>query len=256
MSRIYALANQKGGVGKTTTAINVAACIAEAGARVLLVDFDPQANATTGLGLRPPRGRSTYDLLHGASMRDIIVERGGEIGRHGDLAGRGVELDVDVHLIARGNAGARAVLGAHRQHEHPVHGGHRGAVGVPADGDAHRRTLARPEGGDDLGRHADAGGRLTAELDRRLESHDVFSRMFRQRSDGFRGADSSVVPRRAPVQNNRMRRSRRPDNVGVWTHQLGARPLLEPHWPDPSPSPPPQRSAVAWSRTTATSANR
>ena len=96
MSRIYALANQKGGVGKTTTAINVAACIAEAGARVLLVDFDPQANATTGLGLRPPRGRSTYDLLHGAAMRDIIVETptpGLSLApAHPDLAAAAVEL--------------------------------------------------------------------------------------------------------------------------------------------------------------------
>ena len=96
MSRIYALANQKGGVGKTTTAINVAACIAEAGARVLLVDFDPQANATTGLGLRPPRGRSTYDLLHGAAMRDIIVETSTPglalAPAHPDLAAAAVEL--------------------------------------------------------------------------------------------------------------------------------------------------------------------
>jgi chromosome partitioning protein len=96
MSRIYALANQKGGVGKTTTAINVAACIAEAGARVLLVDFDPQANATTGLGLRPPRGRSTYDLLHGAAMRDIIVDTATPglslAPAHPDLAAAAVEL--------------------------------------------------------------------------------------------------------------------------------------------------------------------
>ena len=72
-SRVYALANQKGGVGKTTTAINMAACVAEAGTPVLLIDLDPQANATTGLGFRPDQlEASTYDLLHGASLDDVV----------------------------------------------------------------------------------------------------------------------------------------------------------------------------------------
>jgi chromosome partitioning protein len=97
MARIYALANQKGGVGKTTTAINVAACLAEAGTRVLLVDFDPQANASSGLGVRPgTTERSTYDLLHGAALDDVIVET--EVPNldlapaHPDLAAAAVEL--------------------------------------------------------------------------------------------------------------------------------------------------------------------
>jgi chromosome partitioning protein len=73
--RILALANQKGGVGKTTTAINLGTALAAIGERVLVVDLDPQGNASTGLGIdRRSRSCSTYDVLIGeAPLRDAVV---------------------------------------------------------------------------------------------------------------------------------------------------------------------------------------
>jgi chromosome partitioning protein len=97
MGTVYAITNQKGGVGKTTTAVNVAACIAEAGYATLLVDIDPQANATVGLGLPKHREPSVYDVLCGSvAAHDAVVESGipnlSVLPSHPDLAGANVEL--------------------------------------------------------------------------------------------------------------------------------------------------------------------
>src|SRR3954470_12375072 len=97
MGSIYAIANQKGGVGKTTTAVNVAACIAEAGYEALLGDIDPQANATVGLGLAKDLGPGIYDVLAGegtleGACRPPGVDRLAVVAAGPALAGPNVEL--------------------------------------------------------------------------------------------------------------------------------------------------------------------
>ena len=98
MGRTIAIANQKGGVGKTTTAINLSACLAEAGQRVLTIDFDPQGNATTGLGLEKEQIEDTvYELLLGdctledCQMRDV-QENLDVLPSDSNLAGAEIEL--------------------------------------------------------------------------------------------------------------------------------------------------------------------
>jgi chromosome partitioning protein len=97
MGTVYAIANQKGGVGKTTTAVNVAACIAEAGYETLLVDVDPQGNATVGLGVARNGGPGLYDVLGGeASAAEAIhptmIEHLSLLISTPDLAGATMEL--------------------------------------------------------------------------------------------------------------------------------------------------------------------
>ena len=98
MARIFCVANQKGGVGKTTTAVNLAAGLARLGQRVLMVDLDPQGNATMGSGVeKRTMPLSVYDvLLESASVKEAVIfsEKCGYtvLGANRDLAGAEVEL--------------------------------------------------------------------------------------------------------------------------------------------------------------------
>lgn len=97
MATVYAIANQKGGVGKTTTAVNVSACIAEAGYRTLVVDVDPQANATVGLGIPRTASPGLYEVLAGAATVEQAVTQTSVAGLElvpagAGLAGANIEL--------------------------------------------------------------------------------------------------------------------------------------------------------------------
>src|SRR5690242_7325860 len=97
MATVYAIANQKGGVGKTTTAVNLAACVAEAGYETLLVDIDPQCNATLGLGISKDAPKTVYDVMAGSTtFEEVLIASSIEhlwVAPAGpDLAGATVEL--------------------------------------------------------------------------------------------------------------------------------------------------------------------
>ena len=96
MGKIIAVVNQKGGVGKTTTAVNLTAALHDLGLRTLLCDFDPQANATSGLGVDKRKIKhSVYDVVINdvpASQAVVQTQFGDVLPSHPDLAGAGVEL--------------------------------------------------------------------------------------------------------------------------------------------------------------------
>jgi len=122
--KIIAVANQKGGVGKTTTSVNLAACLAEAGREVLLIDLDPQGNASSAIGVEVADGRSLYHVLIDATGTRSIAEQIQPTGVEHlhvvtaelDLAGCEIELAADENRLTR----LRRVMDNYRASQPPT----------------------------------------------------------------------------------------------------------------------------------------
>ena len=114
-TRVIAVANQKGGVGKTTTAVNLAACLAAVGKKVLLWDLDPQANATSGVGFEKVEGASAYRALLGEGALVEKVQETSFPGLHlipseVDMCGADIELARTDNHLARARLALAPVL--------------------------------------------------------------------------------------------------------------------------------------------------
>ena len=111
VAKVISIANQKGGVGKTTTAVNLSACIAEKGKRVLLIDIDPQGNATSGLGVESHQDKSVYNVLVDSTpiketIQKTMLKKLDICPANINLAGAEIEL---VSMVSRENRLKKAI---------------------------------------------------------------------------------------------------------------------------------------------------